>query len=71
MIDRTDESELLRKLKAKLPDLEALLEESSSHWADRDLRSNVNPIGHRSSSGYVENDDKLDFPIPSDGPRPL
>ena len=35
-IDRTGESELLHNLKNRLPDLGALLEESSSHWGYED-----------------------------------
>ncbi len=36
MIDRTIESELIRHLKAQLPGLKALLDESSSHWGYED-----------------------------------
>jgi hypothetical protein len=36
MIDRTSESELLHNLKARLPELDALLEVSSSHWGYED-----------------------------------
>jgi hypothetical protein len=36
MIDRTSESELLESVRARLPDLKALLEESSSHWGYED-----------------------------------
>ena len=36
MIDRTIEGELIRHLKAHLPGLKALLDESSSHWGYED-----------------------------------
>jgi hypothetical protein len=36
MIDRTVESELIRRLKAQLPGLKALLDDSSSHWGYED-----------------------------------
>ena len=36
MIDRTIEGELIRHLKAQLPGLKTLLDESSSHWGYED-----------------------------------
>jgi hypothetical protein len=36
MIDRTSETELLNNVRARLPRLKALLEESSSHWGYED-----------------------------------
>jgi hypothetical protein len=36
MIDRSSESELLDNLRARLPDLRALLDDSSSHWGYED-----------------------------------
>ena len=36
MIDRTVEEELIRHLRARLPDLKGLLDESSGHWGYED-----------------------------------
>src|SRR6266498_3494391 len=36
MMDKTSESELLDSVRARLPDLKALLEKSSSHWGYED-----------------------------------